>query len=131
MDDLRTKLEDVRERIAHYTQLLEASQAAAAKARALLDLPSTYPRPRRELEAELHTAEVDCQWIRIDLAALVSRERLLESGLGDEMARDLELRAVEAARAAKAGKAKGKATKRAEVGTPVPKPAPISDRIRP
>ena len=106
MDDLRTKLEDVRERIAHYTQLLEERAAAAEASRGLLDQDSTYPRRRNEIESELLAAEMDLRWIRPDFAALVSRERILEADLGELLAHTVELAAVEKARAAKAAKAK-------------------------
>ena len=106
MDDLRTKLEDVRERIAHYTQLLEERAAAAEASRGLLDQGSTYPRRRNEIESELLAAEMDLRWIRPDLAALVSRERILEADFGELLAHTVELAAVEKARAAKAAQAR-------------------------
>jgi hypothetical protein len=112
VDDLPAKLEDVRGRIAHYTELLQQREAAAAAARGLLAQDSTYPRRRREIESELLAAEMDLGWIRPDLTALVSRERVLEADLAELMVRDLELAATEKARAAKAAKAKRKATAR-------------------
>ena len=112
MDDLPAKLKDVRERIAQFTKLLEECSAASAAARALLSQESTH-RPRRTIESELLEAEMNLRWIRPDLAALVSRERLLEADLGAVMAEDVEAAAAETARAAKAAKAKG-TNKRAE-----------------
>jgi hypothetical protein len=113
--DLPAKLTAIRERIAHYALLLAESSAAADAARAALKQPSTYPRLRRVVEAELSSAMMDLGWIRPDLAALVNRERLLQADLGQMMADDLALAATEKARAAKAGKARG--TKRAKPPT--------------
>jgi hypothetical protein len=67
---------------------------------------NTYPRRRKEIESELLAAEMDLSWIGPDLTALVSRERVLEADLGAMMADEVELAAVEKARAAKAAKAK-------------------------
>ena len=106
MDDLQAKLAEAREQRAHLEKLLAERSAVADASRALLAKDNTYPRKRREVEFELHTAEMDCQWIQADLAPLVSRERLLEAALGDEMAHDLELAAAETARAAQAAKGK-------------------------
>ena len=110
MDELQGKLEEARSRHTHYGKLLAERSAAADTARALLAQDSTYPRKRRDIEAELRAAESDLVWISRDLLALADRVRLLESDLGDVMAHDVELAATEKARGAKAAKAKGSAT---------------------
>ena len=103
MDDLQTMLSEARQRHAHFVELLAERSAAVDAARELLAQDSTYPRRRREIEAELSAAETDLQWISRDLTPLADRVRLLESDLGDVMAREVELAAAENARATKVG----------------------------
>ena len=106
MDDLQVKLAEARERRARLEKLLAAADRSAEAARVLLAQESTYPRPRRAIESELHAAEMDLRWIGSDLAALVSRERVLEADLASIWAEELELAAAEVARAAKVAKGK-------------------------
>jgi hypothetical protein len=110
--DLPTMLAEAHDRRAHLETLLTERSTAAETARALLAQDSTYPRPRKEVEAELREAESDLRWIRQDLAALATHERFLEANLGAMMADEVELAAVEKARTAKAAKAQRKAAKR-------------------
>ena len=117
MADLQVKLAEAREQRARLEKLFAAADRSAEAARVLLAQESTYPRPRRAIESELHAAEMDCQWIQADLKPLATHERLLEAALGDEMARDLELAATAAARAVKTPKQRGRRPKPAQAAT--------------
>ena len=114
MDDSQTRLREVRDRIAHLQQLLADRVAAGEAARALLAQEPTPPRRCQVIEAELLEVAADVAWIQADLKPLMGRERLLEAALGDEMARDLELAATAAARAAKTPKPRGRRPKSAQ-----------------
>jgi hypothetical protein len=90
MDDLQTRLAEAQERHAHYRQLLAERSAVAEAAKAALAEESTYPRKRREVEAELSAAETDLGWIHRDAVTLGDRVRLLEADLAQMMAAEIE-----------------------------------------
>ncbi len=70
-------LRALRDRLEKIRRLQAERSAVAASARELLAKDSTWPRPRREVEAELQTAEV------FDLPMLAEELALAEQGIAN------------------------------------------------
>ncbi len=75
--DPSAELEELRERREKILRLQAEQTSKATAARALLEQPSTYPRPRKVVEAELTTAE------RLDLPMLADELALAERAIAD------------------------------------------------